>query len=486
MAAQQIFNRVVVPHMSKHISQITPLTRKQAGTCLVVGGGVLYNQRRGIFGGPGSGNDGGPMLSDYMPTRRRKLPMNTVIKFVPQQEAWIVERFGKFHRRLEPGLAILIPVIDEISYVHSLKEIAIEVPSQSAITQDNVTLHLDGVLYLRVEDPVSASYGVEDPEYAVKQLAQTTMRSEIGKMSLDNVFRERDSLNASIVDVINGAANVWGIKCLRYEIRDIQLPERVVEAMQMQVSAERKKRAKVLESEGQRESEINIAEGKKRAAILASEATMMEEINRAEGQAKAILARAAATSRSLDQIGAAMQRDGGAEAAQLNIATHYVDAFGKLAKETNTILLPSNAGDPASMVAQAMAIYKQQSTSPTKPSGPTGGGGGGGGGGDRPTLDQVLNETTRSQHSSSTSSSTTTGSGTGNGPSASGNNGFDAPRDRPASAAAASAAAGGLGASMIPPHTLSEPGREAEELTEQGSELLRMVEDEVRQRQTQL
>lgn len=286
------------------------------------------------------------------------MPANTIIKFVPTQEAWIVERFGKFNTVLEPGLRFLIPFVDEIKYVHSLKEIAIEIPSQSAITQDNVSLHIDGVLYLKIEDPYKASYNVEDPEYAMTQLAQTTMRSELGQMSLDDVFRERQSLNLSIVEAINHAANVWGISCLRYEIRDITLPDKVVEAMQMQVAAERRKRATILESEGQRESAINIATGEKEAKILASEAFKQEQINKASGEANAILARAEATAKGVERVAKALDGPTGSDAAALTVAEQYVKAFGNLAKETNTLLLPANAGDVSGMVSQAMGIYK--------------------------------------------------------------------------------------------------------------------------------
>lgn len=290
---------------------------------------------------------------------KKKLPVNTVIKFVPQQEAWVIERFGKFNRILEPGLAILLPVIDEIKYVQSLKEVAIEIPSQSAITLDNVTLHLDGVLYLRVVEPFKASYGVEDPEFAVTQLAQTTMRSELGKISLDNVFQERERLNHNIVEAINHAAEVWGIRCLRYEIRDIQLPSSVVEAMQMQVEAERKKRAAVLQSEGQREAAINVAEGKKQSQILASEARRMEQINIATGEANAIVAKAKARAEGIEKVSLALQQQLGERAASLNVAELYVGAFSNLAKTSNTVVLPANVGDAASMVAQALAVYGQ-------------------------------------------------------------------------------------------------------------------------------
>ncbi|XP_067057595.1 stomatin-like protein stl-1 [Acropora muricata] len=301
----------------------------------------------------------------YSRTKRKQLPVNTVIKFVPQQEAWVIERFGKFNRILDPGLAILLPVIDEIKYVQTLKEVAIEIPSQSAITLDNVTLHLDGVLYLRVVDPFKASYGVEDPEFAVTQLAQTTMRSELGKISLDNVFQERERLNHNIVEAINHAAEVWGIRCLRYEIRDIQLPESVVEAMQMQVEAERKKRAAVLKSEGEREAAINVAEGKKQSQILASEARKMEQINIATGEANAIVARAKARADGIQKVSLALQEQLGEKAASLSVAELYVNAFGNLAKTNNTVVLPANVGDAASMVAQAMAVYGQLTGKPT-------------------------------------------------------------------------------------------------------------------------
>ncbi|XP_006277902.2 stomatin-like protein 2, mitochondrial [Alligator mississippiensis] len=285
------------------------------------------------------------------------LPFNTVVLFVPQQEAWVVERMGRFHRILDPGLNFLIPVLDKICYVQSLKEIVIDVPEQSAVTLDNVTLQIDGVLYLRIMDPYKASYGVEDPEYAVTQLAQTTMRSELGKISLDKVFRERESLNAGIVDAINQAADDWGIQCLRYEIKNIHVPPRVKESMQMQVEAERRKRATVLESEGTRESAINVAEGHKQAQILASEAQKAEQINKASGEASAILVRAKAKAEAIELLAAALTKHNGNAAASLSVAEQYVNAFSHLAKDTNTILLPANTGDITSMVTQALGIY---------------------------------------------------------------------------------------------------------------------------------
>ncbi|EFN79510.1 stomatin-like protein 2, mitochondrial [Harpegnathos saltator] len=286
-------------------------------------------------------------------------PINTIIMFVPQQQAWIVERMGKFHKILEPGLNILLPVIDRVKYVQILKELAIDVPQQSAVTSDNVTLSIDAVLYLRVTDPYLASYGVEDAEFAIIQVAQTTMRSELGKISLDKVFREREGLNVSIVDSINKASGAWGLTCLRYEIRDIRLPQRVQEAMQMQVEAERKKRAAILESEGIREAEINVAEGKRLARILASEAARQEQINKATGEAAAVVAVAEARAKGLQVVANALGTSDAKNAAALNVAEQYVNAFKKLAQVNNTLILPSNVGDVSTFVAQAMAIYKQ-------------------------------------------------------------------------------------------------------------------------------
>lgn len=290
--------------------------------------------------------------------QHQALPSNTIIRFVPQQTAWIVERMGKFHRILDPGLAILMPFIDRIKYVKSLKESAVEIPSQSAITADNVTLEMDGILYIRVFDAYKASYGVEDAEYAISQLAQTTMRSEIGQLTLDHVLKERQSLNANITTAINEAAMDWGIKCLRYEIRDIHPPANVLEAMHRQVSAERSKRAEILESEGHRQAAINRAEGSKQSIILASEAAKAEKINNASGEAEAILVKATATAEGLRQIAHAIKNSpGGQDAVALQVAEKFVDSFGQLAKESNTIVVPAGLGDLGGMIASSMGIY---------------------------------------------------------------------------------------------------------------------------------
>ncbi|KAL4752577.1 hypothetical protein BDW72DRAFT_171060 [Aspergillus terricola var. indicus] len=298
-------------------------------------------------------------------SNRQTLPMNTVVRFVPQQTAWIVERMGKFHRILEPGLAILVPFLDRIAYVKSLKESAIEIPSQNAITADNVTLELDGVLYTRVFDAYKASYGVEDAEYAISQLAQTTMRSEIGQLTLDHVLKERAMLNTNITQAINEAAQAWGVTCLRYEIRDIHAPDGVVEAMHRQVTAERSKRAEILDSEGQRQSAINIAEGRKQSVILASEADRIERINRANGEAAAIQAKAQATAKAIETVAQAIEagQANAHGAISLNIAEKYVEAFGKLAHEGTAVVVPGNMGDLGGMIANAMAVYGKVSGS---------------------------------------------------------------------------------------------------------------------------
>jgi regulator of protease activity HflC (stomatin/prohibitin superfamily) len=268
---------------------------------------------------------------------------------VPQQIAWVVERLGKFHKTLEPGLHFLVPVVDRVSYAHSLKEESMPIPNQQAITKDNVTISIDGVLFLRVLDPYQASYGVHEPIQAVTQLAQTTMRSEIGKMTLDKTFEERDTLNAAIVSIVNEAARGWGVQVMRYEIRDILPPQSIKQAMEMQAEAERRRRAEVLQSEGDRQSEVNLAQGQRQAAIL-----------RAEGEAQAILERAKATAEGIRLLSSAIASSkDGEKAAGLRVAEQYVAAWKEMARSSNTIVVPANPSDASSMVATAMSIFKQ-------------------------------------------------------------------------------------------------------------------------------
>lgn len=300
------------------------------------------------------------------------------IKTVPQQQAWIVENLGKFDSKLEPGLNIIIPFIQRVAYKHSLKEMAVDVPEQAGITRDNVTLALDGVLYVRIVDPVAASYGVSDPIYAVQLLAQTTMRSEIGKLTLDKTFEERETLNANIVAAINQAAQSWGIQCMRYEIKNITPPTSVLKAMELQMAADRQKRATILESEGKRQSQINVAEGKKQEMVLQSEGALVDQVNRAKGEAEAILAVAEANAKGIEMISQSIMKAGGSEAVSFKIAEQYVVAFSNLAKTSTTILMPANAGDAGSMVAQALTVFdsiknKTASVASPEPKSPWGG-----------------------------------------------------------------------------------------------------------------
>ena len=280
------------------------------------------------------------------------------IKVVPQQTAWVIERFGRYNETLSPGLNFIIPFVDRIAYYHSLKEDAIDVVEQTAITKDNVTLTLDGVIYIRIIDPKQASYGVSDAHYALTQLAQTTMRSEIGQITMDRTFSERESLNANIVASINDAAISWGIQCMRYEIKDINPPKSVLQAMEQQVTAERHKRAEILESEGQRQSQINRAEGQKQEVVLSSEAALTDQVNRAKGEAEAILRVAEATAEGIEKVAVSIEKAGGEKAVSLRVAEQYVTAFANLAKTNNTILLPANVGDAGSMIAQALTVYE--------------------------------------------------------------------------------------------------------------------------------
>jgi regulator of protease activity HflC (stomatin/prohibitin superfamily) len=285
-----------------------------------------------------------------------------MVKIVPHQQSWILERFGKYDKVLEPGLNIIIPIIQRVAYKHTLKEQAIDVHAQTAISNDNVTLLIDGVLYVKIIDPVAASYGVDNPYYAITQLAQTNMRSEIGKLKLDRTFEEREALNHAIVSSINEAAINWGIQCMRYEIKDIQPPESILKAMELEVAAERQKRARIMESEGHRQAEINVSEGEKAKVVLNSEAAYIDQVNRAKGEGEAILFVAEAKAKSLKIVAKAINEDGGQDAVSLQVAEQYVEAFGNLAKESNTILLPSNLESPSSVVAQAMSIFNKLKT----------------------------------------------------------------------------------------------------------------------------
>ena len=311
-------------------------------------------------GGDGGGRGG----SGFQPMQHRVTLRHLGFRIVPQQMAYVIERFGKYNAVLHSGLHLLIPFVDRIRYAHSLKERTLDIKAQNAITRDNVSIVIDGVLYVRVVDPYKASYGVEDPMYAVLQLAQTTMRSEIGKITLDKSFEERDALNAKIVDVINDASVAWGMECLRYEIRDIQPPVGVRAAMELQAEAERRKRAKVLESEGEKASAINMAEGEKQRLVLASEAAMQDRINKAIGEARAIEGIAEATAVGVERVARATEAAGAKDAIALRVAEQYIHAFANLAKETNTVVIPSDVGNPGAMLAQAMAVFKATSPGP--------------------------------------------------------------------------------------------------------------------------
>jgi regulator of protease activity HflC (stomatin/prohibitin superfamily) len=279
---------------------------------------------------------------------------------VPQQSAYVVERLGKYRGTLQAGFHILIPFIDTVRYRHSLKETAVDIPEQVCITRDNVQVHVDGVLYLQVLTPERASYGVADYEFAISQLAQTTLRSEMGKIDLDRTFEERAHINVAIVQELDKASEPWGIKVLRYEIKNITPPQDVLAAMEKQMRAEREKRATVLTSEGQRDAAVNVAEGEKQQVIKASEASKQQQVNEAEGAASAILAIATATAEGIRRVAEATQVPGGMEAVQLRVAEQYVARFGELAKAGNTLVLPANLTDVGSMISLAMNVIRRQ------------------------------------------------------------------------------------------------------------------------------
>jgi regulator of protease activity HflC (stomatin/prohibitin superfamily) len=284
------------------------------------------------------------------------------VRIVPQQNAWVVERLGRFHSVLEPGLNLIVPFLDRIAYKHSLKEVPLDIPEQVCITRDNTQLAVDGIIYFQVVDPRLASYGTSNYIVAITQLAQTALRSEIGKMELDKTFESRDEINHKVVSVLDEAGRTWGIKVLRYELKSLTPPESILRAMQAQITAEREKRAVIATSEGKRQQEINIADGQRQAAILESEGQKQAQINKAQGEAGAIELVANANANAVRVVATAMGLPGGMDAANLKVAQQYVEAFANLAKVGNTLIVPSNIGDVASVVASAMTVMDRTRT----------------------------------------------------------------------------------------------------------------------------
>jgi regulator of protease activity HflC (stomatin/prohibitin superfamily) len=286
------------------------------------------------------------------------------VRIVPQQNAWVVERFGRFHAILEPGLRVIIPFFDRVAYKHSLKEVPLDVPEQVCITRDNTQLSVDGIIYFQVTDPRLASYGSSNYIAAITQLAQTALRSEIGKMELDKTFESRDEMNKQVVSVLDEAGRSWGVKVLRYEIKNITPPESILRAMQQQITAEREKRALIAKSEGEKQQEINVAEGQKQAAILKSEGEKTAQINKAQGEATALRLVAEATAAAVESVAEAIGKDGGAQAANLKIAEQYINAFAMLARTNNTMIIPANVSDVAGIVATAMSVLDKGRAAP--------------------------------------------------------------------------------------------------------------------------
>ncbi|MDF7826084.1 paraslipin [Pontiellaceae bacterium B12227] len=278
------------------------------------------------------------------------------MQIVPQRHAFIVERLGKYRKTLEAGLHILIPFIDKVAYKHTLKEQAVDVPPQMCITKDNISVEVDGILYMQVIDPKNASYGIGNYSFASTQLAQTTMRSVIGKLDLDKTFEERDSINGAIVQAVDAASDPWGVKVTRYEVKNITPPQSIKEAMEKQMKAEREKRAVIAESEGERQAKINQADGEKQAAIAQSEGEKMKRINEADGRASEIRAIATATAEGITEIAQAINAEGGTDAVNLRIAEQYISEFGNLAKVNNTMIIPSNLSDVAGVIATAKEV----------------------------------------------------------------------------------------------------------------------------------
>ena len=280
------------------------------------------------------------------------------LKIVPQQHAWVVERLGKYDRTLTPGLSFVIPFVDRVAYKHSLKEVPLDVPSQVCITKDNTQLQVDGILYFQVTDAMRASYGSSNYIVAITQLAQTTLRSVIGKMELDKTFEERDVINASVVNALDEAALNWGVKVLRYEIKDLTPPAEILRSMQAQITAEREKRALIAASEGRRQEQINIATGEREAFIARSEGSKQAEINNAQGHAAAIIAVAEATADAIRKVAMAIEQPGGEKAVQLKVAEKAVEAYGHLAKTNNTMIVPGHMGEVAGLIGTAMALLR--------------------------------------------------------------------------------------------------------------------------------
>jgi regulator of protease activity HflC (stomatin/prohibitin superfamily) len=287
------------------------------------------------------------------------------VRIVPQQSAWVVERLGKFHAVLEPGLNVIVPFFDRVAYRHVLKETPHDIPEQVCITRDNTQLAVDGVIYYQVVDPKLASYGSSDYLAAISQLAQTTLRSEVGKMELDKTFESRDEINHKLVSVLDEAGRTWGVKVLRYEIKSLTPPESILRSMQAQITAEREKRALIAKSEGVRQQEINMADGERQAAILASEGQKQAAINKAQGEATALTTVAEATASAVRQVAAALEAPGGQQAANLKIAEKYVEQFGNIAKAGNTLIVPANIADVASMLSTAMTVLDKTKTGGT-------------------------------------------------------------------------------------------------------------------------
>lgn len=280
------------------------------------------------------------------------------VRIVPQQSVHVVERLGRYNESLEAGLHWLVPFIDRVAYIHELKEVPLDIEPQVCITQDNTQVKIDGVIYYQVTDAKLASYGSSNYVLAIAQLAQTSLRSEVGKRALDKLLEDRDAINIAVVSALDKASTTWGVKVLRYEIKDILPPEPVLRSMQLQITAEREKRAKIAESEGERQKEINLAEGEKQAAIMKSEGEMQAAINKAEGDARAIRVVAEATAEAIAKVAEAINKPGGEAAINLKVAEQYVQAFGNVAKQTNTLILPANLGDVGSLVASAMTVVK--------------------------------------------------------------------------------------------------------------------------------